>query len=33
LAAATTLTVFIVPVLWDLLQQWQERRNDRKALA
>lgn len=30
LATATTLTVFIVPVLWDLLQEWQERRNGRK---
>jgi multidrug efflux pump subunit AcrB len=33
LAAATTLTVFIVPVLWDLLQQWQEQRDTRKGLA
>ena len=33
LAAATTLTVFIVPVLWDLLQEWQERRNGRKVSA
>jgi HAE1 family hydrophobic/amphiphilic exporter-1 len=25
LAAATTLTLFIVPVLWDLMQGFQER--------
>ena len=33
LAAATTLTVFIVPVLWDLLQEWQERRQRRRRRA
>ncbi len=27
LATATTLTLFVVPVLWDLLQGYQERRN------
>ena len=29
LAAATALILFIVPVLWDLLMGWQERRSDR----
>ncbi|RDH87576.1 MAG: AcrB/AcrD/AcrF family protein [endosymbiont of Escarpia spicata] len=32
LATATALTLFIVPVLWDLLQGLQERRERRKAL-
>ncbi len=29
LATATALILFIVPVLWDLLMGWQERRSDR----
>ncbi len=31
LATATALTLFIVPVLWDLLQGWQERRSGHPA--
>ncbi len=31
LATATLLTLFVVPVLWDLLQGMQERRDRRKA--
>ncbi len=31
LATATALTLFIVPVLWDLLQGWQERRAGRPS--
>lgn len=33
LATATLLTLFVVPVAWDLLTEWQERRAAKRLLA
>jgi HAE1 family hydrophobic/amphiphilic exporter-1 len=31
LGTATFLTLFIVPVAWDLLTEWEEKRTDKRA--